>query len=77
MINTFQAVHWPFQSICDQFVADLFNPRWETRHGAAIGLREIISCHGKGAGKTANTSDEQVMATTIMKKLFNSLPCDY
>ncbi|KAK6642823.1 hypothetical protein RUM43_004325 [Polyplax serrata] len=54
------AVHWPFQSICDQFVADLFNPRWETRHGAAIGLREIISCHGKGAGKTANTSDEQM-----------------
>lgn len=56
---------WPFNSFCEQLVTDLFSPRWETRHGAAVGLREIITYHGKGAGKMANTSQEQVRIIKI------------
>ncbi|KAJ3070374.1 btaf1 RNA polymerase II, B-TFIID transcription factor-associated, 170kDa [Podochytrium sp. JEL0797] len=42
---------WPFEGLCEQLCIDLFNPRWEIRHGAALGLMEIIKVHGDGAGK--------------------------
>lgn len=54
------AQEWPFESFCDQLMTDLFSPRWESRHGAATALREIITCHGFGAGKTANTTKQQM-----------------
>jgi TATA-binding protein-associated factor len=28
-----------------------FSSCWEVRHGACIGLREILKVHGSGAGK--------------------------
>ncbi|KAJ3128607.1 btaf1 RNA polymerase II, B-TFIID transcription factor-associated, 170kDa [Physocladia obscura] len=42
---------WPFEGLCEQLCIDLFNPRWEIRHGAALGLMEVIKAHGNGAGK--------------------------
>ncbi|KAI9328933.1 SNF2 family N-terminal domain-containing protein [Obelidium mucronatum] len=42
---------WPFEGLCEQLCIDLFNPRWEVRHGAALGLMEVIKHHGSGAGK--------------------------
>lgn len=42
---------WPFQGLCEQLCLDLFSPKWEIRHGAAIGLRAILKIHGSGAGK--------------------------
>ncbi|KAH8910263.1 hypothetical protein BR93DRAFT_469797 [Coniochaeta sp. PMI_546] len=42
---------WPFERLCDFLKMDLFDPMWETRHGAAMGLREIIRVHGQGAGR--------------------------
>ncbi|KAJ3027148.1 UNVERIFIED_CONTAM: btaf1 RNA polymerase II, B-TFIID transcription factor-associated, 170kDa [Siphonaria sp. JEL0065] len=42
---------WPFEGLCEQLCIDLFNSRWEVRHGAALGLMEIIKAHGSGAGK--------------------------
>ena len=39
---------------------DLFNTSWETRHGAAIGLREVINTHGTEAGR----SNDRVMMTS-------------
>ena len=42
---------WPFEGFCEQLCFDLFSPQWEIRHGAAIGLREVIKAHGFGAGK--------------------------
>lgn len=41
---------WPYERLCDFLMVDLFDPQWETRHGAAMGLREIIRVHGAGAG---------------------------
>lgn len=42
---------WPFELLCDFLKVDLFDPNWEIRHGAAMGLREVIRVHGAGAGR--------------------------
>ncbi|EFX00115.1 tbp associated factor [Grosmannia clavigera kw1407] len=44
-------VEWPYERLCEFLKVDLFDPGWETRHGAAMGLREIIRVHGVGAGR--------------------------
>ncbi|KAK5136377.1 TATA-binding protein-associated factor mot1 [Meristemomyces frigidus] len=44
---------WPFERLCEFLTVDLFDPQWEIRHGAAMGLREIIRVHGAGAGRRA------------------------
>ncbi|ORX93031.1 hypothetical protein K493DRAFT_316207 [Basidiobolus meristosporus CBS 931.73] len=49
---------WPFEGICDILSMDLFDPTWEVRHGAGLGLREILKCHGEGAGKILGLSKE-------------------
>lgn len=43
---------WSLEWFCDQLSQDLFSSNWEYRHGAATALREVISVHGKGAGKS-------------------------
>lgn len=39
---------------------DLFHSSWETRHGAATGLREVIKYHGNTAGMSIDTPQDQV-----------------
>ncbi|KAI8898633.1 SNF2 family N-terminal domain-containing protein [Globomyces pollinis-pini] len=48
---------WPFEGLCEQLSFDLFSPKWETRHGAAIGIRELIKTHGCGYGKVLGRSN--------------------
>jgi TATA-binding protein-associated factor len=45
---------WPFKMACEHLCLDLFDPAWEIRHGAGIGLRSILKVHGNGAGKRGN-----------------------
>ena len=45
---------WPFERLCEFLTVDLFDPAWEIRHGAAMGLREIVRVHGAGAGRLLN-----------------------
>lgn len=47
---------WPFERLCEFLTVDLFDPAWEIRHGAAMGLREIVRVHGAGAGRALNKS---------------------
>ena len=42
---------WPYEVMCDFLSIDLFDPNWEIRHGAAMGLREVLLVHSKGAGR--------------------------
>ncbi|KAJ3098886.1 btaf1 RNA polymerase II, B-TFIID transcription factor-associated, 170kDa [Phlyctochytrium planicorne] len=42
---------WPFEGLCEQLCLDLFDYSWEIRHGAAIGLREVLKIHGAGPGR--------------------------
>lgn len=50
---------WPFEMLCQILMGDLFADAWEVRHGAAMGLREIVRVHGAGAGKVMGLSDAE------------------
>lgn len=54
------AVSWPLENFCARLFIDLFHAKWEVRHGAATALRELINQHGKGAGKCAYQTPEQM-----------------
>ena len=57
--DSMEGSEWPYERLCDILKIDLFDPSWETRHGAAMGLREVIRVHGQGAGRLQNkTGDE-------------------
>lgn len=45
---------WPFHMICAILLNELFDSCWEVRHGAIVGLREILKIHGTGAGRTGD-----------------------
>lgn len=47
---------WPFERLCELLSVDLFDNNWEIRHGAAMGLREVIRVHGAGAGREQGKS---------------------
>ncbi|EMD90510.1 hypothetical protein COCC4DRAFT_19988 [Bipolaris maydis ATCC 48331] len=44
-------LEWPFERVCSYLAVELFDFTWEVRHGAAMGLREILRVHGAGAGR--------------------------
>lgn len=50
---------WPFEGLVEKLSFDLFSTRWETRHGAAIGLREVIKVHGHGYGRQSGLSRKE------------------
>ncbi|XP_075146462.1 histone acetyltransferase 1 [Haematobia irritans] len=54
------AIHWPLENFCARLYVDLFNPKWEIRHGAATALRELINKQASGAGKSLNMTREEM-----------------
>ena len=53
-----QGLEWPFERLCEVLTVDLFDHHWEIRHGAAMGLREVIRVHGAGAGREHGKSKD-------------------
>ncbi|KAK0646246.1 hypothetical protein B0T16DRAFT_458188 [Cercophora newfieldiana] len=51
-----EGTEWPYERLCEFLKVDLFDPQWETRHGAAMGLREVVRVHGAGAGRRRGKS---------------------
>lgn len=49
---------WPFRLVVDTLSVDLFSPTWQTRHGAALGLRELLKTQGSGGGKVQLASKQ-------------------
>ncbi|PKI84186.1 Mot1p [Malassezia vespertilionis] len=47
---------WPFRALTELLSVELFSPTWESRHGAALGLREIFRTQGSGGGKKMGES---------------------
>ncbi|KAJ1953089.1 TATA-binding protein-associated factor mot1, partial [Linderina pennispora] len=47
---------WPFESLVEILCIDLFDAKWEVRHGAGMALREIFKHHGHSAGMLAGLS---------------------
>lgn len=41
---------WPFDTLCEELLLDIFDPVWEIRHGSMMALREILSSHAASAG---------------------------
>uniref|UniRef100_A0A2M4A2S2 Putative chromatin remodeling complex wstf-iswi small subunit n=1 Tax=Anopheles triannulatus TaxID=58253 RepID=A0A2M4A2S2_9DIPT len=54
------AVDWPLEAFCSRLFLDLFSPRWETRHGSATALRELLKTHSQGAGKSVGMSKSEM-----------------
>ncbi|KPV76382.1 uncharacterized protein RHOBADRAFT_52398 [Rhodotorula graminis WP1] len=42
---------WPWRACVERLAVGLLAPAWETRHGAALGLREVLRLQGGGGGK--------------------------
>ncbi|KAI5966360.1 MOT1 [Candida pseudojiufengensis] len=57
--NKVAGLIWQFQGVYELLLADLFDDNWEIRHGAALGLRELIRKHGKGAGRIMKKSKKE------------------
>ena len=53
---------WPLNEVCVRLLADLWDCRWETRHGAASGLRELLAfpAHTRQAGARNGVSEAEV-----------------
>lgn len=47
---------WQFQGIYELLLNNLTNDAWEIRHGAALGLREIVKKHAKSVGRIKGKS---------------------
>lgn len=47
----YHSAYWDFQPTCEWLKQGLFETRWESRHGAAIGLRHILMPHAESAGR--------------------------
>ncbi|PHH63965.1 hypothetical protein CDD81_5184 [Ophiocordyceps australis] len=71
--ETTEGLEWPFERLCEFLKVDLFDASWETRHGAAMGLREIIRIHGKGAGRRCDRSG--VENDDLNQRWLNDLGC--
>lgn len=48
---------WPLGRLADKLCVDLLHPAWETRHGAALGLRAILGSHAESAGIHVSIED--------------------
>lgn len=50
---------WQFQGVYELLLNDLFDEKWEIRHGSALGLRELVRAQGDGAGRVMNRTKEE------------------
>lgn len=70
---------WPFQRVADQLIVDCLDPSWETRHGAALALREILSCQAASAAVVGPVDDTPSGAPAYLphySKLFDLTACE-
>ncbi|SPO01010.1 probable MOT1 - transcriptional accessory protein [Cephalotrichum gorgonifer] len=54
--DSLEGTEWPYERLCEFLKVDLFDQKWETRHGAAMALREVIRVQGAGAGRCRGKS---------------------
>ena len=68
-----EGLEWPFERLCEVLTVDLFDQHWEVRHGAAMGLREVIRVHGGGAGRERGRS--QTVNDQVNNRWLDDLAC--
>lgn len=70
-----EGLEWPFERACDYLSVELFDHAWEVRHGAAMGLREILRVHGAGAGRSKGKSRAE--NDYLNQRWLNDLACRF
>ena len=68
-----EGLEWPFERLCEVLMVDLFDHHWEVRHGAAMGLREVVRVHGAGAGRERGKS--RALNNEINNRWLDDLAC--
>jgi len=68
-----EGLEWPFERLCELLLVDMFDPNWEIRHGAAMGIREVVRVHGAGAGRERGKSRKENNA--LNRKWLDDLAC--
>ncbi|KAI0023218.1 SNF2 family domain-containing protein [Xylariomycetidae sp. FL0641] len=68
-----QGSEWPYDRLCEFLKIDIFDSQWEIRHGAALGLREILRVHGAGAGRLRGKSRKENDA--LNQKWLDDMAC--
>ena len=68
-----EANDWPFNALCELLMIDLFDLNWTIRHGAAMGLREVVRVHGGGAGRVQGKSRKE--NNVLNRKWLDDLAC--
>lgn len=68
-----EGAEWPYDRLCDFLKIDLFDPSWETRHGAAMALREVVRVHGGGAGRAYGKARDE--NDDLNRKWLDDLSC--
>ncbi|KAI1365229.1 hypothetical protein F5Y08DRAFT_189802 [Xylaria arbuscula] len=68
-----QGSEWPYERLCEFLKLDIFDQQWEIRHGAALGLREILRVHGAGAGRLRGKSRAENDA--LNRKWLDDMAC--
>ena len=68
-----EGLEWPYERLCEFLMVDLFDPNWEIRHGAAMGLREVIRVQGAGAGRVHGKSRSE--NNELNRRWLNDLAC--
>ncbi|KAJ4362058.1 TATA-binding protein-associated factor mot1 [Neocucurbitaria cava] len=66
-------LEWPFQRVSEYLAVELFDYTWEVRHGAAMGIREILRVHGAGAGRRKGKSRAE--NDKLNQRWLNDLAC--
>ncbi|KAF2020641.1 hypothetical protein BU24DRAFT_361156 [Aaosphaeria arxii CBS 175.79] len=68
-----EGLEWPYERVTEFLTVELFDPSWEVRHGAAMGLREILRVHGGGAGRVKSKTRSQNDLSN--QKWLNDIAC--
>lgn len=66
---------WPFGSLALVLMSDMFNPSWEVRHGALLGLRELVKVHGSTAGRYRGSANNDAQNSKWLEDLACKLCC--
>jgi TATA-binding protein-associated factor len=69
------ALCFPFQQFCECMLRDMFDPHWETRHGATLALRVLFSTLGLALIQTPALQSDSSLASQWLEDIAVRLLC--
>lgn len=68
-----RGLEWPYERLMEFLTVDLFDHDWNIRHGAAMGIREVVRVHGAGAGRIQGKT--RVQNDVLNRRWLDDLAC--